>query len=60
MLTGFAHENRTWCPVAQCLMRPLVVVERKPSADAPASFQYRAVGLDEHLLVFQAAPQPLD
>jgi hypothetical protein len=47
MLTGFAGENRTRRPVAQRLMRPLVIVERKPSADAPTRFQHRTIGLDE-------------
>src|ERR1700733_5483501 len=60
MLTGCPGENRTRCPVAKRLMRPLVVVESKPSADAPACLDHRAIRLDEHLLILQAAPQPLD
>src|SRR6202521_2292325 len=60
MLTGFARENRARRPVAQRLMRTLVVVERKPPADAPASLQHRAIRLDEHVLIFQAASEPLD
>jgi len=34
MLTGFAGENRAWRLIAQRLMRPLVIVEAKPAADA--------------------------
>ena len=60
MLTGFARENHTRRTVAQRLMRPLVVVERQPPADATARFQHRAIGFDENLLVFQAAPKPLN
>ena len=60
MLTGFAGENRTRGPVTQRLMRTLVVVEGKPPADAPARLDHRAIGFDEHLLIFQTAPQPLD
>ena len=47
MLTGFAGENRTWRPLAQRLMRPLIVVEGKPAADAPPCFRHRAIRLDE-------------
>jgi hypothetical protein len=47
MLTGCPGENRTRCPVAKRLMRPLVVVESKPSADAPACLDHRAIRLDE-------------
>jgi hypothetical protein len=47
MLTGFARKNRARRSVTQRLMRPLVVVEAKPSADATARFQHRTVGLDE-------------
>ena len=60
MLTGCARESRTRRPVAQRLMRPLPVVEREPSADAPARLDHRAIRLDENLFVFQASPKPLD
>src|SRR5258707_10287698 len=60
MLTGFALENLTRRAIAQCLVRPLVVVELKPFADAPARLDHRAIRLDENLLIFQAPPQPLD
>ena len=60
MLTGFAGENRTWRSIAQRLMRPLVVIEREPPANASARLDYRAIRLGEHLFIFQAAPQPLD
>ena len=47
MLTGFAGENRTWRPLAQRLMRTLLVIEGKPAADAPPCFRHRAIRLDE-------------
>ena len=47
MLTGCAGENRTRRPIAQRLMRPLLVVEGEPSADAPARLDHRAIRLDE-------------
>ena len=40
-------------------MLALIVVEHEPRTDASARLRDRSVGLDEHLLVFQAAPQPL-
>src|ERR1700724_2814032 len=63
---GYPHthrlpgENRTRRPVAQRLMRPFLVVETEPSADAPARLDHRAIRLDENLFVFQASPKPLD
>jgi hypothetical protein len=36
------------------------IVEAKPPADATARLTDRRVGFDEHLLIFQAAPQPFD
>ena len=60
MLTGFAFEHFTRRAIVQCLVRPLVVVERQPSADAPACLGYRAVRLNEHVFVLQASPQPFD
>src|SRR5271157_1405307 len=60
MFTGCALKSRAWRLIAQGLVWPLVVVERKPPADAPARLQHRAIRLDEHFLIFQAAPQPLD
>src|ERR1035438_1175925 len=46
--------------IVQRLMRPLVIVERQPPADAPARLGHRTIRLDEYLLVFKASPQPLD
>ena len=60
MLTGFAIENRTRRPVAQRLMQPLLVVEPQPAANALARLRNRAIRFDEHVLILQAAPQPLD
>ena len=60
MLTGMTFEGLAWCQISQRLMRSVLVVERQPSADAPACLGYRAVRLNEHVFVLQAAPQPFD
>jgi hypothetical protein len=60
MITSGVFENSTRRPVVQRLVRPLVVVEREPPADAQTSFTRRAVRLDENFLVLQTAPQPLN
>src|ERR1700760_4951482 len=59
-LVGFAIKNRTRRPVAQRLVQPLLVIKAQPAADASARLRNRAIGFDEHVLVLQAAPQPLD
>src|SRR4051794_15042338 len=59
-LVGFAIENRTRRPVAQRLVQPLLVVEPQPAADASARLRNRAIGFDEHVLVLQTPPQPLN
>ena len=41
-------------------MGPFVVVERQPGADPGPRLGHRGIGFDEHLLVLQTAPQPLD
>jgi hypothetical protein len=33
MLTGFSFENRARRPIAQCLVRPFIVVKRQPSTN---------------------------
>src|SRR3984957_15801508 len=60
MLTGMTFEGLAWWQISQRLMRSVLVVERQPSADAPACLGYRAVRLNEHVFVLQAAPQPFD
>src|SRR3974390_381417 len=52
--------NHAWCPIAQRLVRPLLIVEPQPATDTPTRFGHRTIRLDVHLLIFQAAPQPLD
>src|SRR5437588_9848450 len=47
-------------PVGEGLVQAFVVVEDKPPADAAARLANRGIGLDEHLLIFQAAPQAFD
>src|SRR3984957_2267863 len=59
-LVGCAIENRTRRPVAQRLMQPLLVVEPQPVANALARLRNRAIRFDEHVLILQAAPKPLD
>src|SRR5687768_4684905 len=41
-------------------MRPPAVVERQISADGGSRLGHAVVGFEIHLLVFDAAPQPLD
>src|ERR1700759_971214 len=60
MLTGFAGENRTRRPITQRLVETLLVVKTQPAANALARLRNRAISFDEHVLIFQAAPQPLD
>ena len=44
---GHTGENLARRPIAQRLMRPLVIVEAQPAADAPARLGHRAIRLDE-------------
>src|SRR6202162_5979295 len=60
MTIGCTMEDRSRCPVVQCLVRPLVVVKRQPIADADASLGDRPVCLEENLFVLQTSPQPFD
>src|ERR1700676_3646339 len=60
MLTGCPFVNLAWRPIAQRLVRPLLVVEPQPAADALTRFGDRTIRLDIHLLIFQTAPQPLN
>src|ERR1700692_3665031 len=52
--------NHAWRPIAQRLVWPLLIVEPQPAADALTRFGHRTIRFDVHLLIFQAAPQPLD
>src|SRR5271156_5598484 len=49
-----------WLLVAHGLMRPTVVVEVYPSADAGPRFAAVRIGFQVDLLIFDRAPQPLD
>src|SRR5277367_1790792 len=49
-----------WSLVAQCLVRPPMVVELHPLADPDPRFAAVGVGLEMNLLIFDRAPQPLD
>ena len=53
-------EDFAWGLIAQRLVKPLVVVEQHPPADAAARLRDRDVGVDEHLFVLQAAPEAFD
>ena len=61
MSTGrCALKHFPWRSVAEGLVQACIVVEGKPPTDATARLANRRVGFDEHLLVFQAAPQAFD
>jgi hypothetical protein len=45
--------------VAEALMLPFLVVEARPAADPGRCFGNASIGVQRHLLILQAAPQPL-
>src|SRR3978361_201693 len=49
-----------WCDVVKALMRSTAIVESEISADRVSCLADAFVGPQIHLLVFDAAPQPLD
>ncbi len=58
MLTGSTFKNLARRPVLQRLVGALVVVERRPFAEAPTRYGHGAERLDINLLAFQVTPQP--
>jgi len=52
--------NHTWRPIAERLVRSLLIIESEPAADTLTGFSHRTIRFDIHLLIFQAAPQPLN
>jgi hypothetical protein len=46
--------------ITEALVQALCVVEVEPRANAGLGLGHRRIGLEVDLLVFQAAPQPLD
>src|SRR5262249_9579273 len=46
--------------ITEALVLALPVVEVEPSADAGPGLGHRRIGIEVDLLVFEAAPQPLD
>ena len=46
ILTGYPFMNHAWRPITQCLVRPLLIVEPKPAADALARFGHRTIRFD--------------
>src|SRR5215831_13265363 len=53
-------KHLAWGAVVQRLVWALVIVEHEPRADTATCLGNRAIRLNEHLLVFQAAPQPFN
>jgi hypothetical protein len=49
-----------WGLIAQRLMRPLAVVERKVFRQSNQQFTHAGIAIEVHVLVFDAAPQALD
>src|SRR6516165_4917926 len=47
-------------PITKALVLALLVVENEPAANASPGLAYRRIGVEVDLLVFEAAPQPLD
>src|ERR1700741_380858 len=61
MSTGLRlRKHLAWRSVFHPLVRPLLIKEKTPRAYAATCLGNRAIRLDEHLLVFQAAPQPFN
>src|ERR1044071_6200374 len=60
MIISGPFEHRARRPITERLVWPFVVVERKPATNPAPRFGHRVIDLEEDLLVFQAAPQPLD
>src|SRR5215467_2652473 len=61
MSTGLRlRKHLAWRSVVQRLVQALVIIERNPRAYAATCLGNRAIRLNEHLLVFQAAPQPFN
>ena len=52
--------NLPWRAIAEALVLALLVVEVEPGADAGLGLGDRRVSVEVDLLVFEAAPQPLD
>src|SRR5436853_5123277 len=48
------------CAVAQALVLALLVIKAEPGADAGLGLGDTGIGVEVDLLVFEAAPQPLD
>ena len=46
--------------IAQALVLALLVIEAEPGADAGLGLGDAGIGVEVDLLVFEAAPQPLD
>src|SRR2546423_4691078 len=52
--------NLPRCAIAEALVLALLVVEAEPSPDAGLGFGHSRIGIEVDLLIFEAAPQPLD
>ena len=58
-LRRVSNEHLCWCPVAQGLVEPLVVVEMKVTVEASLGLSSVGVGFQVDLLVLHRPPQPL-
>jgi len=52
--------NLPRCAIAEALVRALVIVETEPGANTGLGFGHCQISVKVDLLVFEAAPQPLD
>src|SRR6516165_722166 len=52
--------NLPRCAIAEALVLALLIVETEPGADAGSGLGNCRIGVKINLLVFEAAPQPLD
>ena len=58
-LRRVSNEHLCWCPVAQGLVGPLVVVEMKVTVEASLGLSSVGVGFQVDFLVLHRPPQPL-
>jgi len=57
---AFCFVGLARCAVSQALVLALLTIKAEPGADAGLRFRDAGIGVEIDLLVFEAAPQPLD
>src|SRR5438309_6918170 len=57
---AFCFVGLARCAIAQALVLALLVIKAEPGADAGLGLGDTGIGVEVDLLVFEAAPQPLD